>query len=112
MPFRIRAGMTLHDNRALASPHDHTRNFVVIRRQARSRERFEISNTPAGAKAFHDFLNEIAVEADLEVGIAKAFLFEPEREGCDFAVTGHDDRNTSDGRTKIDPFPAGTGFAL
>src|SRR5712691_10632598 len=104
--------MTVHHDLVLTATHDHTGDFVVIWRGARSRQRFKISNTPSGAKPSHDFSNEAPVEAYFEVGKAKAFLFEPERNRRDLTVTRQHDPDASHGRAKVDRFPSRSWFGL
>ena len=91
----------LSANAANNDPHD----FTIIGRLSWRGQGLELPNRPAGAKTLHDFPNERAFEAHLEVRELKALALETDREGSDFAMARCDGPHGSHRWTKLHAFP-------
>src|SRR5262249_5584072 len=91
---------------------DDSRDFVIVGGCARRGQFFKIPDTPAGAHPLQELSHKCPIETDFEVGVAKASLFESERQSSNLAMSCHYGPNTTDRLAEIYALPARPRFGL
>src|SRR5262245_33079962 len=104
--------MTVHDDSLLATPHDDSRNLVIVRFVTRSRQGLKITHGRAGAHALQQFANERPIETNFEVCVTKSLALEAKRKSGKFAVPRHHRPHLSNRSAEVHSLPSGSGLDL